>query len=79
MDERETELHDASTPADLEQASWLAELDEAGEPRGTGEPEPRLPLITLGEAREIVQLLLAMDTRESRHMASELGRRLPDG
>jgi hypothetical protein len=39
--------------------------------------EPRLPLLTAAEAREVVRLLQMVDDREALDLASRIGRRLP--
>lgn len=59
-------------------------MDFSTPPTGTYPSDPRLPLLTLAEARDAVRLLMhladdSVEGREARDLAADLGSRLPSG
>lgn len=57
-------------------------MDFSSPPTGTYPSDPRLPLLTLAEARDAVRLLMHLaddstEGREAAQLAGELGVRLP--
>ncbi|MEV0917869.1 hypothetical protein AB0I93_26875 [Streptomyces sp. NPDC049967] len=59
-------------------------MDSFSPPTGTYPSEPRLPLLTLTEARDAVRLLMhladdSLEGQEARELASDIGVRLSAG
>ncbi|MEU8623267.1 hypothetical protein [Streptomyces sp. NPDC048669] len=59
-------------------------MDFSSAPTDPYPTDPRLPLLTLAEARDAVRLLMlladdSVEGREARDLAADLGSRLPSG